>query len=80
MSHKEGREDWTDFFPTKIDGTGERFVIAKSDSIKELFWSNVFGWVSFECCDTFSLEERLTKREPLDGFWMSVARAKELIA
>jgi hypothetical protein len=58
----------------------DRYVIAQSDSIEHLYWSNDDGFGSLDQATKFTRDE-LTEygSEPVvDGFWMPLERALEL--
>ena len=49
-----------------------RSNVEKDDETRELlYWSNHMGWVSWECADSFSDEDRACFQHiPLDSEWV----------
>ena len=54
---------------------GQNFIIVNQNE-PDLCWSNEFGWTVDEY-DTFSVDERMTLRLPIEGIWEQVPWKKE---
>lgn len=48
------------------------FVICNVND-DELFWSNKDGWTELSGADTFSFEDTLNLRLPIEGMWCLVS-------
>lgn len=67
--------------PEQVTPREDYYVIAKSDSIEPLYWSEAHDarpWVTLPGATRFSRRAMIDHGEPEDGFWMPLERALEL--